>query len=70
MRILLFLSSLIATTAPLSGQIGYPSTHSNFDERKIGTYQLPDLLTTSIRAAIHDAIRTLLRNIQNAFQTG
>lgn len=47
MRILLLLSCLIAAAAPLNGQIGYPSIHSNFDERKVGTYQLPDLLTTS-----------------------
>src|ERR1700678_788573 len=47
MRILLLLSCLIAPVVPLSVQIGYPSIHSNFDERKVGTYQLPDLLTTS-----------------------
>src|SRR5271170_5875068 len=54
MRVLLLLSCLIATAAPLSGQIGYPSIHSNFDERKVGAYQLPDLLTTSDGVRITD----------------
>jgi hypothetical protein len=52
LRLLLLLSCLTAAAAPLSGQIGYPSIHSNFDERKVGTYQLPDLLTTSSGAHI------------------
>ena len=54
MRILFLLSCLIATASSLKGQIGYPSIHSNFDERKVGTYQLPDLLTTSRGVHISD----------------
>src|SRR5271154_255539 len=54
LRILLLLSCLISIAAPLSGQIGYPSIHSNFDERKVGTYELPDLLTTSSGVRIAD----------------
>ena len=57
MRILLFLSYVIATAAPLSCQIGYPSNYSNFDERKVGTYQLPDLLTTSGGVHVADTQR-------------
>jgi hypothetical protein len=55
MRILLLLSCIITTAAALSGQIGYPSARSNFDERKVGTCQLPDLLTTSGGMRIADA---------------
>ena len=35
MRILLFLSYVIAAAAPLSCQIGYPSNYSNFDEMSV-----------------------------------
>jgi len=48
------LSALTTATSSLSGQIGYPTLHSNFDERKVGNYQLPDLLTTSGGIAVTD----------------
>ena len=55
MRTLLLLICFLTVAESLHSQIGYPSSHSNFDERKVGTYQLPDLLTTSGDVHISDA---------------
>ena len=55
MRVAMLLSCSFAMAMSLYGQMGYPSSHSNVDERKVGTYQLPDLLTTSGDVHIGDA---------------
>jgi hypothetical protein len=54
MSIISFLGLVITCAPYLSSQIGYPTSHSNFDERKVGAYQLPDLLTTSSGVHILD----------------